>query len=281
MINPVALELGFLRIHWYGLIIALAFIAATTIVYRYVKKEGMNTDHVFNMLLIIAPTAIIGARLYYVIFEWSAYQHNWLKAFAIWEGGLAIHGGLIGGTLAGLWYVKKYGLPVLKMADFVAPGVILAQAIGRWGNYINQEAHGGPVTEKFISFFPEFIQRQMYIQGQYVHPTFLYESLWNLLVFAILIFWQSRKKFNGQIAMMYIALYSVGRFFIEGLRTDSLMIGPLRTAQVISLLLIVVAFIGMYLFRKYQNNEQENKKGSKTKHKKRKQHSSDDHTISM
>jgi phosphatidylglycerol:prolipoprotein diacylglycerol transferase len=251
LIDPVALRLGPLTIHWYGILMGTAFALGTFLAYRQTKKEGYDPEHILNLLMFIVPSAIIGARLYYVLFELHRYTDNIWKVFAVWEGGLAIHGGLIGGTIAGVWYVRKNHLPVLKMADIIAPSVIIGQAIGRWGNFINQEAHGGPVSETFISKFPEFIQKQMFIQGQYVHPTFLYESVWNIIVFFILIFSRTKKKFDGQIAMMYLALYSVGRFFIEGLRTDSLMIGPLRTAQLVSLLLIVVAVAGMvYLSRR-------------------------------
>jgi phosphatidylglycerol:prolipoprotein diacylglycerol transferase len=251
LIDPVALRLGPLTIHWYGILMGTAFALGTLLAYRQTKKEGYDPEHIMNLLMFIVPAAIIGARAYYVLFELHRYTDNFWKVFAVWEGGLAIHGGLIGGTLAGVWYVRKNHLPVLKMADIIAPSVIIGQAIGRWGNFINQEAHGGPVSEAFISKFPEFIQKQMFIQGQYVHPTFLYESVWNIFVFFILIISRTKKKFDGQIALMYLVLYSVGRFFIEGLRTDSLMIGPLRTAQLISLVLIVVSVIGMvYLSRR-------------------------------
>jgi phosphatidylglycerol:prolipoprotein diacylglycerol transferase len=243
VINPIALQVGPLTVHWYGLIMALAFSVATFIAYKRTKQEGYDPEHIINMLMIILPSSILGARLYYVLFEWQHYADDWLSAFAIWEGGLAIHGGLIGGTIAGFLYVKKHQLPVLKMADIIAPGVIIAQAIGRWGNFVNQEAHGGPVSESFISYFPTFIKNQMFIQGQYVHPTFLYESLWNLGVFIVLLLLRGKKKFDGQIVFAYLMMYSVGRFFIEGLRTDSLMIGPLRTAQMISLILIIVSII--------------------------------------
>lgn len=239
MINPVAFTLGPLSIRWYGIIMTSAFIFGVLLAQRHARKFNIDPEHILNMAMYIIPLAIIGARTYYVIFEWENYRHNLFEAFAIWHGGLAIHGGLIGGFLGGLYYVRKNRLPLLLFGDLLIPSVILGQAIGRWGNFINQEAHGGPVSEEFMNHFPAFIRQQMWIDGQYYHPTFLYESLWNLAVFAILMVVLNRfKKFDGQVLFMYMILYSIGRFFIEGMRTDSLMLGPLRVAQVVSLGLI-------------------------------------------
>lgn len=251
MIDPIALQLGPLHIHWYGIIMASAFLAGTFLAVRFAKKAGIHPDHIYNMLIWIVPASIIGARLYYVLFELKYYT-SFYEIIAVWEGGLAIHGGLIGGTIAGILYLRKHKLGVFSMADIIAPSVILGQAIGRWGNFINQEAHGGIVSEQFISNFPGFIQKQMFINGQYYHPTFLYESLWNLTVFAFLLFYRGKKKLDGEIALLYLALYSTGRFFIEGMRTDSLMIGPLRTAQVISVVLIIIA-AAIFLHRRYHS----------------------------
>lgn len=245
--NPVALEFGPLAIHWYGIIMASAFGIGTWLAYWRAKRESIHPEHIIDMLIWIVPAAIVGARLYYVLFEWDRYAGNLFSIIAVWEGGLAIHGGLIGGLLAGIVYCKKHDLPLLRMTDILVPSVILGQAIGRWGNFMNQEAHGGPVSESFIIYFPQFIQTGMYIQGQYMHPTFLYESLWNLGIFVLLLFLWSKRSYDGQMTLLYVSLYSVGRFFIEGLRTDSLMVGPLQIAQVISLVLIVLAVIGMWM----------------------------------
>ncbi|MDH4617125.1 prolipoprotein diacylglyceryl transferase [Brevibacillus sp. AY1] len=250
MIDPVAIALGPIKIHWYGIIMGLAFLLGTYLARYNAKKSGIDADHVMNMVVLIIPAAIICARAYYVIFEWSQYKDNLLSIFAVWEGGLAIHGGLIGGVLAGAWYVRKHKLSFLLVGDVLIPSVILGQAIGRWGNFINREAHGDVASEQFMQYFPAFIRDQMYIQGQYYHPTFLYESLWNLVVFAILLltlyYW---KKFNGQVLFSYMILYSIGRFFIEGMRTDSLLIADtLRVAQLISLLLIALGIILMLVF---------------------------------
>lgn len=241
MIDPVAIQVGPLSIYWYGIIMTTAFILGTALAYHLASKNGIDPEHVLNLLILIIPLAIIGARLYYVLFSWENYRYNPLEAFAIWHGGLAIHGGLIGGFLAGYFYVKRHRLDFWKMGDIFAPSIILGQAIGRWGNFINQEAFGGPVSREYISSFPGFIQKQMFISGQYHHPTFLYESIWNLLVFAFLMVYRKRKHFPGQIMLFYLALYSAGRFFIEGMRTDSLMLGPIRVAQLVSLVLITTA----------------------------------------
>jgi len=247
LLDPVAFEIGPVTIRWYGIIMSSAFLAGILLAYIRAGQNRINPDHIITMVTLIIPAAIIGARIYYVAFEWENYAANPLDALAIWHGGLAIHGGIIGGVLAGIWYVRRHNLHLWLVADIVAPSLILGQAIGRWGNFINQEAHGGPVSYEFISHFPSFIQDQMFIGGQYVHPTFLYESAWNLVVFAVLVWRWPRKRFHGEIAMLYLILYSVGRFVIEGLRTDSLMVGELRVAQLVSLLMIAAGLTGLYL----------------------------------
>ncbi|TEB10712.1 Prolipoprotein diacylglyceryl transferase [Pelotomaculum propionicicum] len=246
MIDPVAFQIGPVAVRWYGIIIDTAFIAGTLLAYYHAVKSNVRTDHLLNLIILIIPSALIGARLYYVIFNWHEYVYSPLEALAIWHGGLAIHGGLLGSTLAGYFYIRKHKLDFWQYADVFAPSVILGQALGRWGNFINQEAYGTPVTRDFISHFPAFIQKQMFIQGQYRHPTFLYESAWDFLVFLFLLFFFRRKRFPGQIMLLYLALYSLGRFFIEGLRTDSEMLGPIRLAQLVSLILITLSFFIYY-----------------------------------
>lgn len=255
MIDPVAFTIGSISVYWYGVIIASAFLVGIFLAYRLAQRTGIDPEHIINMVLLVIPAAFIGARLYYVIFEWHRYAGNFLEIFAVRHGGLAIHGGLIGGVLAGYLYVRKHRLPVYKIADICAPSVILGQAIGRWGNFFNQEAHGGPVSYDFISRFPEFIKNQMYIYGQYHHPTFLYESLWNLSVFAFLMIYWHKKRFEGEIAFLYLGLYSLGRFFIEGLRTDSLMLGPIMMAQLVSVVLIVISVLAIVHYRKKEKQQ--------------------------
>jgi len=250
MIDPVAFTLGPLQIRWYGIIIAVAFSIGTLLAYRRATRAQVDPDHIINLITLIIPAAIIGARIYYVAFTWAEYQNDPLTALAIWQGGLAIHGGILGGVLAGLLYVKKHKLSAWNIADILAPSLILGQSIGRWGNFINQEAHGGPVSQKFISFFPVFIQKQMYIAGQYYHPTFLYESTWDFGVFLFLMYYWTKRKIQGEVALLYLVLYSLGRFFIEGLRTDSLMMGPIRVAQLVSIILIATGIVIFYWRRK-------------------------------
>lgn len=254
--NRVAFNLFGIPIMWYAIMIMLGVIVALGIVSRTTKRKdlGLSYDDFVDAFLIAFPLAIVGARIYYVIFEWSNYKSNLISILNIREGGLAIHGGLIGAAIGVLIYkiMKKKTLKyMLDMIDATAPGLIIAQAIGRWGNFINGEAHGGPVTKEFISKFPKFIQDGMFLNGQYYHPTFLYESVWNLLIGAILLVLFYKRKFDheGTVIAWYAILYSIGRFFIEGMRTDSLMIGGLRTAQMISLLFIAIG--GIYLIYKY------------------------------
>jgi len=251
--NPIAFELGPFAIRWYGLLISSALALGTFLAYKEAAKREIDPEHVLNIALLAAPAAIIGARIYYVLFTWEAYKNNFWEIFAIWHGGLAIHGALIVGILAGYWYIKRNNLSFWEMADIIAPSIILGQAIGRWGNFFNQEAHGGPVSEEFIRHFPAFIQKGMYIKGVYYHPTFLYESCWDFLVFLFLLYLRRKKNIPaGTVFLSYLMLYSAGRFFIEGLRTDSLMLGPIRVAQLVSLALIVGAGLSLYRRTKQQ-----------------------------
>lgn len=240
MNNPVAFEIGSFEVRWYGVIIALGIVLAFCLAYINCQKKNLNFDSLIDGFLIAFPLAIVGARLYYVIFEWDYYSRNLSQIINIRQGGLAIHGGLIGAFIAVYFYTRYKKLDFVKYMDLIAPSIILAQAVGRWGNFMNSEAHGGVVSEEFIKNFPEFIQRGMYIGGQYYHPTFLYESVWNLLVCIVLllILYKKKDSMDGVVIGSYFVLYSIGRFFIEGLRTDSLMFFGLRIAQIVSLALI-------------------------------------------
>lgn len=241
--NPVAFEIFGKEIRWYGILISLGVMAAFVVANVNSKKKGLNFDTIIDGFLWSFPIAIIGARLYYVAFEYKNY-HSFMDAINIRNGGLAIHGGLIGGLLTAYIFMKVRKINFLEYIDAVIPGIILAQAIGRWGNFMNQEAHGGPVTKEFISKFPEFIQKGMLIGGTYYHPTFLYESICNLIIFIILMYVVRKKKNQHGIALgCYMALYSVVRFFIEGMRTDSLMFFGLRIAQIVSLTGVLAGII--------------------------------------
>ncbi|WP_396654040.1 prolipoprotein diacylglyceryl transferase [Mechercharimyces sp. CAU 1602] len=223
-INPVAFSLGPISIHWYGIILGTAALVGLWLATREGKKHGFDSDLFLDMMIWVLPAAIVGARLYYVLFQWQWYAEEPWKVIAVWEGGLAIHGGLIGAVVAGYFFVRKRGVPFMQVADIVAPSIILGQAIGRWGNFMNQEAHGSEVSRSFLEglFLPDWIIEQMYIQGSYYHPTFLYESLWNIAGFALLLAIRHFNPRRGEIFISYVIWYSLGRFYIEGLRTDSL-----------------------------------------------------------
>jgi phosphatidylglycerol:prolipoprotein diacylglycerol transferase len=244
--NPIAFYIFGIPIRWYGVLISIGMIIGILIASKSCKIKNINYDNMIDIVLIAFPFAVIGARLYYVIFNLDYYAKYPLEIINIRQGGLAIHGGIIFALFSAYLYTKKKNLNFLSYADAAAPSIILAQAIGRWGNFFNQEAYGREVSLEFIRHFPIFIQNGMYIEGHYYHPTFLYESLWNIFIFIILIILLRKTKKDGLIFFSYIGLYSLGRFFIEGLRTDSLMLGSIRVAQLISLLGILVWLV--YIF---------------------------------
>ncbi|QGH34123.1 prolipoprotein diacylglyceryl transferase [Gracilibacillus salitolerans] len=248
-LNPVFLQLGPLSIYWYGLIIATGAFIGLWIATREADRLGVKKDYIVDLVVFAIPISILSARVYYVIFEWDRYVGEpWWKVFAIWEGGIAIHGALIGAVLTAIIYTRVKKLSFWLIADITAPSIILAQGIGRWGNFMNQEAHGGPISEatyqNFHQNLPDFIMNQMCIEGAMYHPTFLYESVWNILGFILLLILRKYSLRRGEMFLTYVIWYSIGRFFIEGMRTDSLyIVGDLRTAQFISILLIVGAVI--------------------------------------
>jgi prolipoprotein diacylglyceryl transferase len=244
LVNPIAFEIFGLEVRWYGILIAMGMFIGSFIVLKTAKKKGYKEDDIIDLILVALPSGIVGARIYYVIFSWDYYAGDFMKMINLRGGGLAIHGGVIGGLIGGYIFCKRRQLNFLELADFVAPALVLAQSIGRWGNYANGEAHGG-VTD---------LPWAILVDGKYVHPTFLYESIWNFLIFAFLMTIGNRlKKKHGDVFLMYMGLYSIGRFFIEGLRTDSLMLGPLRIAQVLSLVLISIS--AYFLFKRKNQNK--------------------------
>jgi phosphatidylglycerol:prolipoprotein diacylglycerol transferase len=260
-IDPVAFQLGPLSVHWYGIILGTAALVGLLLALREAKRVGMNPEVVMDVVMYAVPAAIIGARIYYVIFRWNEYYRSHPEEIiAIWHGGIAIHGALIASVLTAYIYARIKKISFWRLADVVAPSLIIGQAIGRWGNFINQEAHGGPVSLEFLQslHLPQFIIDQMYILDpvthtySYYHPTFLYESLWNLAGFIVLITIRRVVRLKrGDLFLSYVIWYSIGRFFVEGMRTDSLMLtDTLRIAQVISLVLIALAIILMIVRRK-------------------------------
>ena len=257
-LNRIFLQLGPLPIYWYGVIIAAGAFLGLYLATKESDRLGLKKDLIVDLIVFAIPIAIISARIYYVIFEWDRYVGQpWWKMFAIWEGGIAIHGALIGSVITAIIYARVKKVSFWQLADILAPSLILGQAIGRWGNFMNQEAHGGPIAEStynsFHQYLPDFIMNQMCIDGVMYHPTFLYESFWNILVFILLLVLRRFNPLRGEIFLTYMIAYSVGRFFIEGLRTDSLyIIGQLRTAQTISVLLIILAII-LIIYRRVTN----------------------------
>ncbi|VHF22990.1 prolipoprotein diacylglyceryl transferase [Streptococcus pyogenes] len=243
MINPIALNCGPLAIHWYALCILSGLVLAVYLASKEAPKKGISSDAIFDFILIAFPLAIVGARIYYVIFEWSYYVKHLDEIIAIWNGGIAIYGGLITGALVLLAYCYNKVLNPIHFLDIAAPSVMVAQAIGRWGNFINQEAYGKAVSQ--LNYLPRFIQKQMFIEGSYRIPTFLYESLWNLLGFVIIMMWRRKPKslLDGEIFAFYLIWYGSGRLVIEGMRTDSLMFLGIRISQYVSALLIIIGLI--------------------------------------
>ncbi|EGQ19916.1 prolipoprotein diacylglyceryl transferase [Sporosarcina newyorkensis 2681] len=252
-INPVAFSLGPIGIRWYGILIALGIVLAFIVVQKEMVKRGMHPDFLTDLLIWAVPISIISARIYYVIFSWDYYKENPGQIIQIWEGGIAIHGALIGAFITTYFYTKRRGISFWKTVDIAAAGLLIGQLIGRWGNFMNQEAHGGPVSEKFLetTIIPDWIMNQMTIEGVTYHPTFLYESLWNLVGLIIIILLRRVNLKRGEMFLFYLVWYSVGRFFIEGIRTDSLyVIGELRAAQLVSVMAIVVSVI-IFIIRRY------------------------------
>lgn len=253
-INPIAIEIGGLQVRWYGIIIASAIYIAATLADREATKKGFRKDFVVDLVFWAIPLAFLGARFYYVLFEWKHYIANPIDIIKIWEGGIAIYGGLIGGVLTTYWFCKKEEVSFTLLLDILAPVVLLAQSIGRWGNFMNQEAHGAEVTRQFLEnlHLPGFIIEQMNINGIYYHPTFLYESLWSALGVILLVILRKKAPIKvGEIAATYLIWYGCGRFVIEGMRTDSLwLFGVIRISQALSLVLVIGAIVWVWMQRK-------------------------------
>ncbi|HAY2299919.1 TPA: prolipoprotein diacylglyceryl transferase [Staphylococcus aureus] len=254
-IDPVAFNLGPLSVRWYGIIIAVGILLGYFVAQRALVKAGLHKDTLVDIIFYSALFGFIAARIYFVIFQWPYYTENPGEIIKIWHGGIAIHGGLIGGFIAGVIVCKVKNLNPFQIGDIVAPSIILAQGIGRWGNFMNHEAHGGPVSRAFLEqlHLPNFIIENMYINGQYYHPTFLYESIWDVAGFIILVNIRKHLKL-GETFFLYLTWYSIGRFFIEGLRTDSLMFtSNIRVAQLVSILLILIS-ISLIIYRRIKYN---------------------------
>ena len=248
--DPVLFKIGNIEIMWYSVLLLIAVIVGISLLLHEGKKHSYPKDFLFNLCFWTIIFGFIGARAYYVLFNLEQYASDPISIFKIWEGGLAIHGGLIAGLITMFVYCKKYNVRLFKIVDMAVPGVILAQEIGRWCNFFNMEAHGGIVLRSTLEnlHIPEFIINGMYINGNYYHPTFFYESLWCLLGFIVLIIVRHYKYLKvGGLTCVYLIWYSVGRFFIESMRTDSLMIGGFKAAQIVSLIFFIIGILGLMI----------------------------------
>ncbi len=263
-IDPTAFTIGSFNIQWYGIIIVLGLILALVYVLPRMKRFGLDADRAIDAIIGGVIGGIIGARAYYVLLRWDEYKGDIKAIFNTRNGGLAIYGGLIGAILVGLIICRIRKVKILPMLDAVSIGFLIGQGIGRWGNFVNQECFGSN-TSSFLGITGGRIQQtiidqtaiggEMNINGnaamvwdKAVHPCFLYESVWCLLGFLVLSTWSKRRKYDGQIFLMYMAWYGAGRFVIEGLRTDSLMAGSLKFSQMLSALLVVVSVILQLVF---------------------------------
>lgn len=267
-LNPIAFNLGPIEVHWYGIIIASGVLLAVYLATREGNKRGIKSDDIYDMILWALPAALICARLYYVVFQWSYYKDNPGEIIKIWDGGIAIYGSLIGAMIVIILFCRHRFIPVWLMLDVAAPTVLMAQSIGRWGNFMNQEAFGQATSLSFLQglHLPPFIIHQMFISGAYRQPTFLYESLWSLLGFLVIISLRHNPHWfkRGEVFLTYVMWYSFGRFFVEGMRTDSLMLGALRVSQILSIVLFVGA-ICLVVYRRRNPHNPWYLEGSKLK----------------
>ncbi|MCH4172578.1 MAG: prolipoprotein diacylglyceryl transferase [Lactobacillus sp.] len=255
-INPIALTLGPLQVRWYGLIITAGVVIAVILTLREANRRQIMPDDIVDLILWMLPISIIGARIYYVVFQWSYYAQNPGDIIKIWQGGIAIYGGLIAAMIVIIVFCKKRLIPTWLLLDIIAPTVLLAQAMGRWGNFMNQEAFGAKTTAAFLQglHIPQFIMNQMWINGAYRQPTFLYESTGTLLGFIVLMSLRHHLHLfkQGEIFLSYLIWYGIVRAIVEGMRTDSLMWGPIRVSQALSVVLVIFAIV-MIFYRRYND----------------------------
>lgn len=241
--NKIALDLGPIQIYWYSICIFLGMLVACILIYKEAKKQKIEENFLTNLTFYTIIIGILGARLYYVLFNLSYYLSNPIEIFKIWNGGLAIHGGIIAGLIFLVIYCKKNHVKILKMLDIIVVGLIIAQAIGRWGNFFNGEAYGPVTTYNHLKslLIPEFVINGMNILGEYHHPTFFYESLWCIVGFIVMLLVRKfyKKNHPGNLTGLYLVWYGIIRFIIEGMRTDSLMLGPIKMAQIVSIVFIL------------------------------------------
>ena len=262
------LTIGDFKLEWYSVLIIIGALLGITMILKEAKRHNYPTDFVFNMCFWAIIIGIIGARLYFVVFNLDLYSNFW-DIFKIWEGGLAIHGGLLFGFITCLLYCLKYDARLIRLLDFACPALLLAQAIGRWGNFFNSEAHGAATTLQHLQslHIPNFIIEGMNIGGIYYEPTFLYESLWCLLgLIIILIIRRIPITKVSQPTSVYLMWYGIGRFFIEGMRTDSLMLGGFKVAQIVSIIMILIGLVMLMISTRKGRYEDSGSRAGKPRH---------------
>lgn len=246
--GSIAFHIGGISVHWYGIIIAAAFITGLFVSSKIAEKQGVNPDNIFDLSFYLLFICIIFARLYFVLFNWQYYSAHLGEIMMIWQGGLSIHGAIVAGVASVFVYTKLKKISMLLYTDILSCGLILGQAIGRWGNFFNSEAFGLPTNLPWHVYIPIDKRPEAYINNSYFHPTFLYESIWDFLIFIILYFILRKKTEckKGVITYLYLILYSIGRFFIEGIRIDSIYnVFGLPLAQFMSLILFIIGIIGL------------------------------------
>lgn len=248
--NPVFITVGNFEIRWYSVLILVACFSVLVLAEKEAERFGVKKEFIFNMLFWALIFGVIGARLYYVAFNWEMFSGDYLEIFKVWNGGLAIHGGLLFGLITVIVYCKKYNVRTMRMLDFIVVPLLLAQAIGRWGNFFNQEAHGAATTVALLKSIaiPDFIIEGMTIDGVVYTPTFLYESFVCFISFIILLFVRRGKYIKvGTLTASYLVIYGTLRFFIEMSRTDALMLGGFKIAQIVSVIMFIVG-LGIIMF---------------------------------
>ncbi|MBO4932537.1 MAG: prolipoprotein diacylglyceryl transferase [Clostridia bacterium] len=267
--DEVAFTLFGRPVAWYGILITCGMILAVLYALHICKFEGISSDDIIDFAFVVIVCGVLGARLYYVIFKWDSYvvtdAQNFLmniwetlkNVVAVWEGGLAIYGGIIAGILTALVYARKRKLKFIKLLDILAPCVWIGQVIGRWGNFINMEAYGGETTLPWrMGLLYSYLDNGVWDVEKYVHPTFLYKSLWNLTALVLVLIFYKKKKFDGQICSIYFMWYGFGRMLIEGLRTDSLMLGNLRISQGVGFVSLILGIVLTIVFvKKHQSSK--------------------------
>lgn len=253
-IDPVAISFFNLNIRWYGIIIATAILISVILATKEAKRKHLNVEYFYDVILWSVPVALVSARIYYVFFQWEYYQNHLDQIISIWNGGIAIYGALMGVIVFVVIFCKIKNLSAWKLLDVLAPYVLMSQGIGRWGNFVNQEAYGKIVNKSLLlsMHLPKFMIDQMHINGFYRNPTFLYESFWDLVGFVIILLLRRHQNIykNGEVFLSYVGWYAFGRFFIEGMRTDSLMLGHgIRISQLVAIVTFMIATV-MFIVRR-------------------------------